>query len=276
MPKFKQWEILLLGILIGLVLNLPPIPKTGGYNIVEKQTYNLEEQWENAKSVITISKQNLKDKDYAESAEDLQKLKPLLILEEKLKKYNTLEEVNKWELQLSFVKNVDMQTPQQLKTLNQTLNSLTLVKQPNPLKTKKPKPIIVKAGKSNWQIKLERQREIERNREKQIEAIKTPEQCNSFPYGQCTWLLAEKRCVPWRGNAGTWAYQAQSYGYEIGYIPRVGAILVTQEGFYGHVSYVEIVNETSIVVSEMNYVGWGIVNYRTLPYYYGVYIYERG
>lgn len=86
-----------------------------------------------------------------------------------------------------------------------------------------------------------------------------------FPYGYCTWYVAQKRYVPWGGNAGTWLYHAKSMGYQTGKAPRPGAIMVTTESrYYGHVALVEKVSGDSITVSEMNYVGWGKTSRRTL------------
>lgn len=86
-----------------------------------------------------------------------------------------------------------------------------------------------------------------------------------FPYGWCTWYVAQKRYVPWSGNAGTWLYKAKSLGYKTGRSPRPGAIMVTTENrYYGHVALVEKVNGDTITVSEMNYVGWGKTSRRTL------------
>lgn len=86
-----------------------------------------------------------------------------------------------------------------------------------------------------------------------------------FPYGWCTWYVAQKRYVPWGGNAGTWLYNAKSLGYKTGRKPQPGAIMVTTENrYYGHVALVEKVNGDTITVSEMNYVRWGKTSRRTL------------
>jgi surface antigen len=86
-----------------------------------------------------------------------------------------------------------------------------------------------------------------------------------FPYGYCTWYVAQKRYVPWGGNAGTWLYHAKAAGYATGRTPRAGAIVVTTENrYYGHVAYVEKVSGDSITVSEMNYVRFAKVNRRVL------------
>lgn len=88
---------------------------------------------------------------------------------------------------------------------------------------------------------------------------------HSFPYGYCTWYVAQKRYVPWGGNAGTWIYHARAGGYSTGTTPRPGAIMVTTENrYYGHVALVEKVNGSSFTVSEMNYAGFGRVDRRVL------------
>ncbi|NTW14743.1 MAG: LysM peptidoglycan-binding domain-containing protein [Candidatus Moranbacteria bacterium] len=87
-----------------------------------------------------------------------------------------------------------------------------------------------------------------------------------FPYGYCTWYVAQKRYVPWGGNAGTWLFNARSMGYRTGKTPTRGAIVVTTENrYYGHVAIVESVSAGSITVSEMNYRGWGKVDRRVIP-----------
>jgi surface antigen/LysM repeat protein len=88
---------------------------------------------------------------------------------------------------------------------------------------------------------------------------------HSFPYGYCTWYVAQKRYVPWGGNAGTWIYHAKAAGYATGTTPRVGAIIVTTENrYYGHVAIVEKVSGDNITVSEMNYVHFARVDSRVL------------
>lgn len=86
-----------------------------------------------------------------------------------------------------------------------------------------------------------------------------------FPYGYCTWYVAQKRYVPWGGNAGTWLYHAKAQGYATGRAPRPGAIMVTTENrYYGHVALVEKVSGNTITVSEMNYAGFAKRSTRTL------------
>jgi N-acetylmuramoyl-L-alanine amidase len=88
---------------------------------------------------------------------------------------------------------------------------------------------------------------------------------NRFAYGYCTWYVASRRPVPWLGDAWQWYGQAQAYGWATGQSPRAGAIMVTWESGWGHVAIVERVNpDGSWLVSEMNFVGWGIVSQRTI------------
>ena len=87
---------------------------------------------------------------------------------------------------------------------------------------------------------------------------------HSFPYGQCTWFVAQHRYVPWGGNAGTWLYHARAYGAKTGKTPKVGAIMVTSESWYGHVGVVTKVKGDNVTIKEMNYKGWAIASSRTL------------
>ena len=91
----------------------------------------------------------------------------------------------------------------------------------------------------------------------------------SFPYGQCTWYVAQKRYVPWSGHAKYWLGNARSYGYQTGSTPQSGAIAVLTEGgwlgrVYGHVAYVESVQGNWVTISEMNYNCYGCKSVRTL------------
>jgi LysM repeat protein len=83
-----------------------------------------------------------------------------------------------------------------------------------------------------------------------------------FPWGYCTWYVSTKRYIPWMGDAHAWYGNAQAYGYATGHTPAVGAIMVTWESWWGHVAYVESVDGSCWTVSEMNYKGFGIVDYR--------------
>ena len=88
---------------------------------------------------------------------------------------------------------------------------------------------------------------------------------NHFAYGYCTWYVANKRYIPWFGNAIDWWPNARANGQGEGQVPKVGAVMVTRESGYGHVAYVESVNgDGSWVVSEMNFIGWNRVSTRTI------------
>jgi len=96
-----------------------------------------------------------------------------------------------------------------------------------------------------------------------------------FPYGQCTWYVAQKRVVPWGGNAKDWIKNAKLYGYSVCFgsycKPKPGAIVVLRDGGwlarrYGHVAYIEKVEKNRFLVSEMNRIGWGKVSVRWINY----------
>ncbi|MHB8571928.1 MAG: COG3942 and LysM peptidoglycan-binding domain-containing protein [Candidatus Dormibacteria bacterium] len=86
-----------------------------------------------------------------------------------------------------------------------------------------------------------------------------------FPWGYCTWYVATRRFVPWSGDAWEWYGNAQAMGYATGHRPEPGAIMVSWESPIGHVAYVESVHsDGSFTISEMNYAGFGMVDYRTV------------
>jgi LysM repeat protein len=92
-----------------------------------------------------------------------------------------------------------------------------------------------------------------------------PYPATGFPAGWCTYYVATKRNVTWRGDAGFWYQNAAAAGYPVGPTPKVGAIMVTWESYLGHVAYVEAVNaDGSWTVSEMNYVAFGVISTRTI------------
>jgi hypothetical protein len=89
---------------------------------------------------------------------------------------------------------------------------------------------------------------------------------NRFDWGYCTWWVAQRRAVTWRGNAIEWYGNAQAQGYAVGETPTPGAILVRRSAYwggYGHVAYVESVEGTTFTVSEMNVAGVGRLSTRT-------------
>jgi surface antigen len=102
---------------------------------------------------------------------------------------------------------------------------------------------------------------------------------NGFSYGYCTWWVAQKRYIPWRGNAADWWWNARPFGAAEGATPRAGAVMVmgvSGTSPQGHVAYVESVRpDGSFVVSEMNWWGvpgggWNRVDYRTVTSMRGV------
>lgn len=92
---------------------------------------------------------------------------------------------------------------------------------------------------------------------------------HNYPYGQCTWWVAQKRATPAWGNANSWLSNAAAAGYATCRgrycVPQFGAVIALKGNpIYGHVGYVEQVKGDKVIISEMNYIGWGRTNYRTL------------
>jgi surface antigen len=95
---------------------------------------------------------------------------------------------------------------------------------------------------------------------------------NGYDYGYCTWYAANRRAemgkpVPANlGNASTWKVLSQRAGIPVGNTPAAGAVIWTPpRDYYGHVGIVEQVNEDgSVLISEMNTVGWGVKSSKTL------------
>lgn len=95
---------------------------------------------------------------------------------------------------------------------------------------------------------------------------------NGYDYGYCTWWAATRRAQTGRpvpsnlGNASTWKVLAQRAGFGVGNVPAAGAVIWTPpRDYYGHVGYVESVNaDGSVNISEMNVIGWGRVDNKTL------------
>jgi len=97
---------------------------------------------------------------------------------------------------------------------------------------------------------------------------------DTYSYGNCTWWVFKLRKesghpVPtsW-GNADTWAYRAVIDGYIVDHTPSLGSIMQTGEGIFGHVAYVSEINlmNGDWTISEMNVLGWDVVDSKTLPY----------
>ena len=102
--------------------------------------------------------------------------------------------------------------------------------------------------------------------------VDTSHSCgNRFAFGNCTYYVATRRCIPWLGNAWEWWGKARAYGYAEGQAPQAGAIVVwgiSWSSPVGHVAYVEAVGPGagipagSFRISEMNFAGWDQVDYR--------------
>lgn len=86
---------------------------------------------------------------------------------------------------------------------------------------------------------------------------------SGYAYGHCTYYVAKRRPIPgnW-GNARDWVVRAKAAGFSTGKNARVGAIAQTRDGVYGHVAYVEQIQDGKVYVSEYNYVGWNRLSYR--------------
>jgi surface antigen len=89
---------------------------------------------------------------------------------------------------------------------------------------------------------------------------------NGYAYGYCTYFAKQQRPdLPDNlGNAGSWFYNAQAMGLPTGQVPIVGSVVVTNEGYVGHVAIVTQVNPFSFNVREMNYSGWNTISTREI------------
>lgn len=130
--------------------------------------------------------------------------------------------------------------------------------------------LIAKREKENAKLALANRNTVTRSSTKRSN-VAPGSRSNGYPYGWCTYYVATQRYVPpsW-GNAKEWLGSARRSGYSTGSEPAVGAIVVTSESGWGHLAYVESVSGGKIIVSEMNYEGWGVVSRRTISAYGGV------
>ena len=94
----------------------------------------------------------------------------------------------------------------------------------------------------------------------------------TYPWGQCTWYVYNRAAQfgisfdPYMGNGGDWRFKA---GYTISNKPEIGDAVSFAPGqaggaeYYGHVAFVEDVRpDGSILISESNFKGLGVVSYR--------------
>ncbi|MCS4487121.1 glucosaminidase domain-containing protein [Staphylococcus americanisciuri] len=98
-----------------------------------------------------------------------------------------------------------------------------------------------------------------------------------YPQGQCTWYVYHrmaqfgKSIAGNMGNAAEWTGSAYQKGYKVTGHPTKHSAVVFQPGqlgadsYYGHVAFVEQVrSDGSIVISESNVKGLGVISYRTI------------
>jgi len=93
---------------------------------------------------------------------------------------------------------------------------------------------------------------------------------NGYAYGYCTYYAYNRRAEighpiggNW-GNAVSWSAMARAQGFRVDHTPEAGAV-IQNGGGYGHVGIVERVNgDGSLLVTDMNYVGWNIISNRTV------------
>lgn len=87
-----------------------------------------------------------------------------------------------------------------------------------------------------------------------------------FPKGYCTWYVATRTKITFGGNAKNWLANAKASGYVTGKEPAPNSVVVTTDNArYGHVAFVERIEDGRILVSEMNYVKFNKVNQRWIP-----------
>lgn len=98
-----------------------------------------------------------------------------------------------------------------------------------------------------------------------------------YPHGQCTWYVYNRMAQYGLhiggdlGDARNWDNRAEDDGYDISMTPKAHSAVVFEAGqqgadsVYGHVAFVEKVNrDGSIVISESNVKGLGVISYRTI------------
>ncbi len=95
---------------------------------------------------------------------------------------------------------------------------------------------------------------------------------NGYDYGYCTWYAANRRAAVGKpipanlGNASTWKIRSQYAGIATGSAPQAHAVIWTPpRDYYGHVGFVEeVYPDGSVLVSEMNTRGWGVMSTKVL------------
>ncbi|MBI5530263.1 MAG: LysM peptidoglycan-binding domain-containing protein [Candidatus Doudnabacteria bacterium] len=91
-----------------------------------------------------------------------------------------------------------------------------------------------------------------------------------FPKGYCTYYVASRMKITFGGNAKNWLANAKASGYVVSQeaAPRTAVVMTGNASrsmrLYGHVAYVEKVEDGKILISEMNYVGFNKTSQRWL------------
>ncbi|MCY1039595.1 amidase domain-containing protein [Staphylococcus nepalensis] len=98
-----------------------------------------------------------------------------------------------------------------------------------------------------------------------------------YPHGQCTWYVYNRMAQFDQfvsgdlGDARNWNNRAERKGYTVASTPKAHTAVVFEAGqqgadaMYGHIAFVEKVNDDgSIIISESNVKGLGVVSYRTI------------
>ena len=128
--------------------------------------------------------------------------------------------------------------------------------------------VVIIPGDSLWQVEERNRLNAERQAREQRKILATKSYTtyrnsqtsyeeNPYPYGWCTWYVAQKKNIHTSfGDARYWPVNSKE--------PQAGAVVVTYESWRGHVAYVEAVEGDKVVVSEMNYIGWGKTNTRVI------------
>ena len=100
---------------------------------------------------------------------------------------------------------------------------------------------------------------------------------NKYAFGNCTAYVKEKRpdIGNFWGNANQWINGAKNAGFDTGDKPKIGAIGVSFNGYYGHVVYIEKIRGEKVYVSEMNYSGFNTISSRTTDASEFKYIYAK-
>ncbi len=175
---------------------------------------------------------------------------------------STPQEVNTYALQYysSQVQTVSSEFAKQYQLLQKKQQQLALEKAAAEKKAAKARQVAVRKPTTNSSGTV-----IKTTAATSLAYAPLKEGSHTFYAGQCTRYVASQKTIPWGGNAGEWLNNAKAEGYETSSAPKAGAILVTNESSSGHVAIVEEIKGDKMIVSEMNYAGWGKVTKREIP-----------